>query len=62
MIKIKDLSKKFEKTLSLDSVNLNFVKGDAVALMVQMVQVKQHLYVLYWGIIIQIVVRYLFWG
>jgi ABC-2 type transport system ATP-binding protein len=33
MIKIKDLSKKFEKTLSLDSVNLNFVKGDAVALM-----------------------------
>ena len=33
MIKIKDLTKKFEKTLSLDSVNLNFAKGDAVALM-----------------------------
>ena len=33
MIEIKDLSKKFEKTLSLDSVTLDFLKGDAVALM-----------------------------
>ena len=33
MIKIRNLSKKFEKTLSLDSVNLDFVKGDSVALM-----------------------------
>ena len=33
MIEIKNLSKKFEKTLSLDNVNLEFVKGDAVALM-----------------------------
>lgn len=33
MIKIKDLTKKFEKTLSLDSVTLDFSKGDAVALM-----------------------------
>jgi ABC-2 type transport system ATP-binding protein len=33
MIKIKDLTKKFEKTLSLDNVSLDFSKGDAVALM-----------------------------
>ncbi|HIP18628.1 MAG TPA: ABC transporter ATP-binding protein [Sulfurovum sp.] len=33
MIAIKDLSKKFEKTLSLDAVTLDFHKGDAVALM-----------------------------
>ena len=33
MIEIKNLSKKFEKTLSLDNVSLNFRKGDAVALM-----------------------------
>ena len=33
MIKIKDLTKKFEKTLSLDSVTLDFSKGDSVALM-----------------------------
>ncbi|SFZ97452.1 Nitrous oxide reductase maturation protein NosF (ATPase) [hydrothermal vent metagenome] len=33
MIKIRDLSKKFEKTLSLDSVTLDFAKGDSVALM-----------------------------
>jgi len=33
MIEIKDLSKKFDKTLSLDSVTLDFQKGDAVALM-----------------------------
>ncbi len=33
MIAIKDLSKKFEKTLSLDNVTLDFLKGDAVALM-----------------------------
>ena len=33
MIKIRNLSKKFENTLSLDSVNLDFVKGDSVALM-----------------------------
>ena len=33
MIAIKDLSKKFEKTLSLDSVSLELVKGDAIALM-----------------------------
>jgi ABC-2 type transport system ATP-binding protein len=33
MIEIKNLSKKFEKTLSLDNVTLDFNKGDAVALM-----------------------------
>ena len=33
MIEIKNLSKKFEKTLSLDNVTLDFSKGDAVALM-----------------------------
>ena len=33
MIKIKNLSKKFDKTLSLDSVSLELVKGDAIALM-----------------------------
>jgi ABC-2 type transport system ATP-binding protein len=33
MIQIKDLTKKFEKTLSLDHVTLNFHKGDAIALM-----------------------------
>ena len=33
MITIKNLSKKFEKTLSLDSVSLELVKGDAIALM-----------------------------
>jgi ABC-type multidrug transport system ATPase subunit len=33
MIKIKDLTKKFEKTISLDHVTLDFSKGDAVALM-----------------------------
>jgi len=33
MIEIKNLSKKFEKTLSLDNVTLDFRKGDAVALM-----------------------------
>ncbi len=33
MIKIKNLSKKFDKTLSLDNVSLDFSKGDAVALM-----------------------------
>jgi ABC-2 type transport system ATP-binding protein len=33
MIKIKNLTKKFEKTLSLDSVTLDFKIGDAVALM-----------------------------
>jgi ABC-2 type transport system ATP-binding protein len=33
MIQIKDLTKKFEKTLSLDHVTLDFHKGDAIALM-----------------------------
>jgi ABC-2 type transport system ATP-binding protein len=33
MILIKDLTKKFEKTLSLDHVTLTFEKGDAIALM-----------------------------
>jgi ABC-2 type transport system ATP-binding protein len=33
MIEIKDLTKKFEKTLSLDHVTLKFEKGDAIALM-----------------------------
>jgi len=33
MIKIKDLTKKFEKTLSLDNITLDFNKGDAIALM-----------------------------
>ncbi len=33
MIKIKNLSKRFDKTLSLDNVSLEFSKGDAVALM-----------------------------
>ena len=33
MIEIKNLSKKFDKTLSLDNVTLDFSKGDAVALM-----------------------------
>ena len=33
MIKINDLCKIFEKTLSLDHVTLDFSKGDAVALM-----------------------------
>ena len=33
MIKIKNLSKKFDKTLSLDNVSLELVKGDAIALM-----------------------------
>ena len=33
MIQIKDLSKKFEKTLSLDNITLAFQKGDAIALM-----------------------------
>jgi ABC-2 type transport system ATP-binding protein len=33
MIQIKDLTKKFEKTLSLDHVTLDFNKGDAIALM-----------------------------
>jgi len=33
MIEIKELTKKFEKTLSLDHVTLDFSKGDAVALM-----------------------------
>ena len=33
MIEIRNLSKRFDKTLSLDSVTLDFVKGDAVALM-----------------------------
>ena len=33
MIEIRNLSKRFDKTLSLDNVTLDFVKGDAVALM-----------------------------
>jgi len=33
MIQIQDLTKKFEKTLSLDHVTLTFEKGDAIALM-----------------------------
>ena len=33
MIEIRNLNKKFEKTLSLDNVTLDFSKGDAVALM-----------------------------
>ena len=33
MIQIKALNKKFEKTLSLDNVTLDFHKGDAIALM-----------------------------
>jgi len=33
MIQIKNLSKKFEKTLSLDNITLAFHKGDAIALM-----------------------------
>ncbi len=33
MIEIKELTKKFEKTLSLDHVTLSFSKGDAIALM-----------------------------
>lgn len=33
MINIENLSKKFEKTLSLDSITLLFKKGDAIALM-----------------------------
>jgi len=33
MIKIENLTKKFDKSISLDSVSLEFVKGDSVALM-----------------------------
>ena len=33
MIEIRELTKKFDKTLSLDNVNLTFEKGDAIALM-----------------------------
>ena len=33
MIEIKNLTKKFEKTLSLDTVNLTLAKGDSIALM-----------------------------
>ena len=33
MIEIRDLTKKFDKTISLDNVTLDFVKGDSVALM-----------------------------
>jgi len=33
MIQIKNLTKKFENTLSLDAVNLTLTKGDAIALM-----------------------------
>ncbi|HHO65928.1 MAG TPA: ABC transporter ATP-binding protein [Epsilonproteobacteria bacterium] len=33
MIEIRNLSKRFDKTLSLNNVTLDFVKGDAVALM-----------------------------
>ncbi len=33
MIKIDNLTKKFDKSISLDSVSLEFVKGDSIALM-----------------------------